>query len=104
MAYFSVQLQLADRTPSRWISPREGQEMIDRGDAMRIKRKAHQPFEIIRLRPQPSASKSPDSIIVLTFSDTEILAGVREVKRQKLETLRAKQEHFRPSPLSVVYA
>jgi hypothetical protein len=103
MAYFSVQLQLADGGHSRWISPREAQQLIDKGEAVRSRRKAHQGFEALRLKPQPSPSTSPDSTPVLTFADTETLAGAREASRARMTTLRAKQLLFRPIQLPVVY-
>jgi hypothetical protein len=103
MSRFSVQLLLADRTLSRWISPREAERLLERGDAVRERRKAHQPHPTIRLKPEVMSSNSAESNCSLTFADTETLAGAREASRSRLTTLRAKQLLFAPVQLPVVY-
>jgi hypothetical protein len=53
-----VQLQLHDGTPSRWISSREGEQIQQGGEAVRVRRKPHQPFEIVRLRKEPDYGRA----------------------------------------------
>lgn len=107
MRRLCVQLRHSDGSAYRWISQREAQELIDKGDAFTprgngLRGKAHRRVFEVQLRPVPSPSWSPSSTPVLTFEDTETLAGAREVKRSRLESLRAKQMHFLPLQLPVV--
>lgn len=104
MAWFSVQLQLHDRTLSRWISPREAQQKIESGEAIKVPRKAHQPFAIIRLKKPVDPSKSPDSPCSITCTDMLVNAGVIERSRFRVELLHAKIDHFKPFPIPIVEA
>ena len=109
MRRLCIQLRHADGSHYRWISQREALELIDKGDAFipkapGLRGKAHRRTQEIQMRPVPSPSKSPDSVAVLTFEDTETLVGAREAERSRLRALRAKLYHFRPMQLPVVYA
>jgi hypothetical protein len=55
---WSVQLQLHDGTPSRWISGREAERILQGGEAVRVRRKAHQTFDVIRLRKPPEYGRA----------------------------------------------
>ena len=108
MRRLCIQLRHADGSHYRWISQREALELIDKGDAFipkapGLRGKAHRRTQEIQMRPVPSPSKSPDSISALTFEDTETLAGAREAAPFRLANLRAKQLHFQPIQLPVVY-
>jgi hypothetical protein len=108
MRRLCVQLRHPNGTAYRWISRREAQELIDKGDAYiprgtGLRGKAHRRIFEVQLRPVPEPSKSPTSNASLTFRDTETLAGAREAKASRLETLHAKQLYFRPTAFPVVY-
>jgi hypothetical protein len=99
---FSYQVQLHDGTPSRWVSAREANEKLAKGEAIRIKRKAHQPYEIIRLKKQVEPSSSESSPCCITPNDMQINVGAIECNRFHLEALRVKLEEFRTFPLLIV--
>lgn len=104
MNAFCVQVQLPDGTASYMTSMRAADELVQKGRATKLRRKAHQRFVTIRMRPEAIPSKSADSICVLTSADTETLVGCREISASELQWLRRKLDHFKPSPLPVVYA
>jgi hypothetical protein len=102
VAWFSVQLQLHDKTPSKMISQREAAEMIKKGDAFKVRRKAHQPFDIVRLYKPVSPSTSVDSPCSITCTEMKINVGEIERGGDSFDLLQEKIEAFRPFSLPVV--
>jgi hypothetical protein len=52
------QVQLYDGTVSGWVSQRVAEEKIKSGQAVRLRRKAHQPFEVVRLKKEPEYARA----------------------------------------------
>jgi hypothetical protein len=100
-AYSAWQVQLYDGTVSYWTSNREANRMIASGEATRIRRKARQPYEIIRLRKPIQPSNSQDSPCCLTVSDIRINVGEVPASAIYLEVLDEKIEAFRPMSLTI---
>lgn len=108
MRRLCIQLRHSDGTEYRWISQREAQDLINKGDAYvpkakGMRGKAHKKALEVQLRAIASPSKSADSTCVLTSADMEALSGAREIPASELQWLRRKLDHFRPSPLTVVF-
>jgi hypothetical protein len=76
--------------------------MLASGEAIRIRRKAHQPFEIIRLKKSVEPSDSAYSACSLTVSDMRIHAGEIECGAIYLQVLEDKIETFKPMSLPVI--
>jgi hypothetical protein len=104
MAYLLAQwqLQLHDGTPSKLISAREAKECILRGNGKRIKRRAHQPREILRLFKPVPPSNSTESSCSITVNDMRILVGEVESGRGYRAMLRDKVDFFRPLAFTLI--
>jgi len=98
----SWQLQLHDGTVSCYISGREAEERLARGEGRKVKRKARQPYNVIRLNKPVVPSSSEESPACITVTDMHINAGAIEVSRSCLLALREKMAAFRPLAFNIV--
>lgn len=101
---FQVQVQLHDKTVSRWISQQDADARVARGEAVRVSRKAHQPFKIIRLCKPVEPSDSPNSPASITEGEMHINARAIECSEVHLAEVQEKVLAFEPLMLEVVLA
>ena len=90
---FSVSLRTVLGVHHRWISQRAANEMVERGQAVKCRRRSGQPPSI-RLVKQADPSLSPNSHCMLKESDVLKLAGLVKCGRNTREELAAKRDYI----------
>ncbi len=78
----TIQLQLEDGTPSRWITAGEAARLEATGKAKRISRRKDA-IQRYRLHPVAKASTSSNSMPVITLSDMLKVAGVQRLGKNR---------------------